>query len=236
MKNVSLIIAFYLFNACLIAEEMPKVPLVTVTGTHEIIAAPDLIKITVDIDNREKLLQEAKAKTNEQAKKLMDLAKSQQVSRDDIVTSYVAMLPIRNYRKTEGKAISYFQAAQQITIILRDLSKYGSLMDSLVREGFGDVTVVYDLEDMPSYRKKARVNAVLAAQEKAKLLAEAVSQKIGKAYSIKEENISNHYALPNSTANSISRVGASDEWIGKSELTIGNIEIRVSVQVSFCLE
>jgi uncharacterized protein len=131
MKNVSLIIAFYLFNACLIAEEMPKVPLVTVTGTHEIIAAPDLIKITVDIDNREKLLQEAKAKTNEQAKKLMDLAKSQQVSRDDIVTSYIAMLPIRNYRKTEGKAISYFQAAQQITIILRDLSKYGSLMDSL---------------------------------------------------------------------------------------------------------
>jgi hypothetical protein len=36
-------------------------------------------------------------------------------------------------------------------------------MDSLITEGFNRTFVEYDLSDMPGYRQKARINAILAA-------------------------------------------------------------------------
>jgi uncharacterized protein YggE len=236
MKILYSILACFLCQHCLIAEEPPRIPLISVTGTSELNVAPDLIRITVDIDNREKSLVEAKAKTDGQAKKLIDLAKSHQVSDEDIVTGYVAMSPVRNYRKNEGRAISYFQAAQRITITLKDFSKYDSLMDAMVGEGFGDAYVEYDVADMPSYRKKARIDAILAARGKAGILAEAVGQKIGKAYEIKEAAFGNTYARPNVSSNSVSRISSNDELAGGSPLSVGNIKISITVEASFYLE
>lgn len=237
MRIIISVFLLFLFSASLAAEDDPEIPLITVTGTSELNIVPDEIKISVDIDNREKLLQTAKEKTDEQARKLVALAKAQQIPPADILTSYVAMTPIRNFRKNEGRTILYFQASQRITITLHDFSKYDSLMDSMVKEGFGDATVVYDVSDMPSYRRKARISAILAAQEKARLLAEAIGQKIGKAYAIKEAAQSNPYgASRNVSLNTESRFGSQDEYPEGSSLSIGNIKVQVSVEVSFHLE
>jgi uncharacterized protein len=233
MKICNAVFMLLLFASFSAAEENPKIPLITVTGTYELNVTPDEIKIIVDIDNREKLLQTAKEKTDEQAKKLIAIAKTHQIPAVDVITSYVAMAPVRNFRKSEGREISYFQAAQRITIKLHDFSKYDPLMNSMINEGFGDASVVYDVLDMPSYRKKARVGAILAAQEKAKLLAEAIGQKIGKAYSIKEDNQKMNMPSP---SNSEFRYQGAPVDIDNSSLSIGNIVVKVSVEASFYLE
>jgi len=218
--------------------EDAKLPLISVTGTHEISVEPDEIIITVNIDNREKLLKTAKSKTDEKAQKLIALAQSNGVQAKDIVTSYVAVKPVYSYRN-EGRTILYFQVGQRITVIVRDFFKYDSFMDSLITEGFNRTFVEYDLSDMPGYRQKARINAILAAKEKAKSLAEAVGQKIGKAYSIKEIAQSDSIYQPNaliSNTVSINTSRSREEDSDISPLSIGNIKVKVSVEVSFILE
>jgi uncharacterized protein len=237
MRSIQCCFLFFLFSIYIAAaEETPKIPLISVTGTAELNVAPDEIKISVDIDNREKVLKSAKEKTDEQAKKLLALVKAHQILPKDVITSYVAVTPVRSFRKNEARTILYFQAAQRITITLHDFSKYDSLMDSMTADGLQNILVEYDVADMPSYRKKARMNAILAAQEKAKVLAEAIGQKIGKAYSIEEVIQKNQYATPNVTSNTIGRISTPDEGAKGSPLSIGNIEIRVSVEASFYLE
>jgi uncharacterized protein YggE len=79
----------------------------------------------------------------------------------------------------------------------------------------------------------------LAAKEKAKSLAEAVGQKIGKAYSIKEIAQSDSIYQPNaliSNTVSINTSRSKEEDSDISPLSIGNIKVKVSVEVSFILE
>ena len=73
MKIGYTVCLFLLICPCLSAEDS-KLPLISVTGTHEISVEPDEIIITVNIDNREKLLKTAKSKTDEKAQKLISLA------------------------------------------------------------------------------------------------------------------------------------------------------------------
>lgn len=236
MKIVYSVCLFLLICPCLSAEDA-KLPLISVTGTHEINVEPDEIIITVNIDNREKQLKTAKSKTDEQAQKVIGLAQSNGVQAKDVVTSHIAVKPVYSYKK-EGRNILYFQAGQRIIVTVRDFSKYDSLMDSLITAGLNRTFVEYDISDMPGYRQKARINAILAARDKAQSLAEAIGQKIGKAYSIKEIAQSDSIYQPNLLSNSISlstsRSGEDDSDI--SPLSIGNIKVKVSVEVSFLLE
>ena len=237
MKIIYSVCLFLLICPCLSAEDA-KLPLISVTGTHEINVEPDEIIVTVNIDNREKLLKTAKSKTNEKAQKLIALAQSNGVQTKDIVTSYVAVKPVYSY-KNEGRTIQYFQAGQRITVTVREFSKYDSFMDSLITEGFNRTFVEYDLSDMPGYRQKARINAILAAKEKAKSLAEAIGQKVGKAYSIKEIAQSDSIYQPNTLLSNTIGTSASrsrEEDSDISPLSIGNIKVKVSVEVSFILE
>ena len=238
MKIVACVLAMGLFAASTFAEECDNKPLVTVSGTHEIEVAPDEIVVTINIDNREKLLQDAKSKTDDQARMLIALAKSLEIQPRDIVTSYVAVKPVYSYRKNEGRSITYFKAGQVLTLTLRDFSRYDSLMDALIRGGFNSTFVEYDVSDMPAQRKRARANAILAAKEKAGLLAETIGQKIGKAYSIKEVIPANP-ALPSgllSNSNSFSRSRSPEEDSDNSPLSIGSIKVSVTVEASFLLE
>jgi uncharacterized protein len=237
MRIINSIFMILLFSARLVAEDSQKIPLIAVTGTYEMNIAPDEIKITVKIENREEGLAAAKNKTDTQAKKLIALAKANQIQNNDIVTSYVDLAPRRDTRKADGRKIIYFLATQKVIITLRDFSKYDAFMETLVKDGLGDVLVEYGVSDLPSYRRKARVNAILAAQEKAKLLAEAIGQKIGKAYSITEV-VQNTPIGANILSNYISArsVEARDSDINDSALSVGNIVVKVTVEVSFILE
>jgi uncharacterized protein len=239
MRIVHSIVMLLFLSACLAAEENPKIPLITVTGTHEMNIAPDEIKITIRIENREELLQTAKSKTDAQAKKAIALTKASQIQSNDTVTGYVEIRPRRETRKSDGRKIIYFIAAQQITITLRDFSKYDSFIDALVKEGLSSISVEYDVFDMPSYRKKARASAILAAQEKAKLFAETIGQKIGKAYTIKELNQNDAYGFPsNFLSNSMSArpTESPDSHMDDSSLSVGNVVVKITVEVSFVLE
>jgi len=210
--------------------------LITVTGTHEIQVAPDEIKITITIDNREKVAQAAKEKTDLQGKKLIQLGRAVSIEPKDVSSSFVLLQPIRNYKKAEGRSILYFQAVQRIVLTLHDFSKYQTLMDSLAQDGFAEALIEYGVSDMPGYRKKARSGAILAAQEKAKLLAETIGQKIGKAYNIKETVQTTAGMRPNVVSNAFlaENAGEGDEESGP--LAVGNIPVKVSVEASFLLE
>jgi uncharacterized protein YggE len=239
MRTVPLLFTVMLCSAFLLAEDAtPKMPLISVTGTCRLDVAPDEIKITVDIDNRDKLLQVAKEKTDAQAKKLIALAAAAGIQPTDTITSYVTIDPARSARRNEGRTIVYFRAGQRVTLTLRDFSKYETLMNGLIAAGFGDALVEYSVSDLPAYRKQARVTAMLAAQEKAKLLAEAVGQKIGKAYAIKEITTQPSGGVaPNLyISNAAYRVENERRDDSLGPLTFGNIPVTVTVEVTFLLE
>lgn len=103
----------------------------------------------------------------------------------DVQTTFLSLQPQFDYRK--GMHISYFVAEQSLSVTVRDLAKLDSLLESVIKAGGNRVdSIQYETSDLRRYRDQARELAVRAAREKAKALAQALGQDIGKPYSIEE--------------------------------------------------
>jgi uncharacterized protein YggE len=75
------------------------------------------------------------------------------------------------------------------TITLDDISKYEKIIYPLLDMGINTVSSVeFSTSELRQYRDKARIAAIKAAQEKAKLLTDAAGIKLGKPVNISENS------------------------------------------------
>jgi len=126
-----------------------------------------------------------------------------------------------------------YQVSQVITVTLTDLSKYENLMTNSLKAGVNRVDGInFFVADPKKYREEARIQAVRAAREKAKVMAAELGQTIGKPWEVIEEmdidaqdvtaNLAVRYKMP----------------IQQEESTVagGEVTIRALVRVNFQLE
>ena len=92
--------------------------------------------------------------------------------------------------------------------------------------------------EIRKHKDQARAMAVKAAKEKAVAVAGELGQKIGKPYTIKEEEISNYdnrYSNSNVNFNDSGNYGQSVEQ-GDGTIALGQISVKAKFTVSFELE
>src|SRR5699024_4135025 len=129
----------------------------------------------------------------------------------------------------------YYSAQQSISITLRDLADYGTIMKGLMDSGINRIDGV-SLEDskLKIHQQEARQKAAKNALQKAKDYAEALEMKVGKPISIQEQSGSR---IPRPMLmKTASAVGFESDSSGESPLAVGQIEVKESVQVSFLLK
>jgi uncharacterized protein YggE len=118
---------------------------------------------------------------------------------------------------------------------LREIPRFDALLSDFLKAGVTRVTnVEFRDSQIRKHRDEARLLAIKAAQEKARLLAGQIGQSIGPAYSITETT--SDYT-PRAMTQNVSSVGGTvSDRESDSAIAPGLISITAQVSVSFRLQ
>ncbi|MCY1229481.1 26 kDa periplasmic immunogenic protein [compost metagenome] len=228
MKKTILIL-MTVFTAAAQAQEFKQVPQITVSGEGKSKVTPDYAIISIGVENTGADAAEVKKKNDATVDAVIKYLKGFKLPASDYQTKQVYLH--KNYDYTKKK-YSYV-ASQQISITLKDLSKYDTMMMGLVDTGINNIQgVEFKSTKVAQFESDARKAAVADAKTKALDYASALSQKVGKAIMV-SDNSQTHYPVPMMYA---MKAGAAEDAMPRETLAIGEIEITANVTISFSLE
>jgi len=230
MKKVILMLAMMSTLSFAFAQEKA---LVNVNGEHIIKVQPDEAEVNFMISTKHKDLQEAKKINDAIVSKAISYLKKQGVPEKDILTTRVNLNPYNEYVK-DDKPIPMFNAQQAITFKLKDLDKLAGLLSGLVDQGVNNIqNVEFKSSKIGEIQNEARAKAMLDAKEKATILAQALGQTVGTAYSI-QDNTSNNNGSPRPMMAMYKSAEMADS--SQAPIATGEIEVRANVSVGLLLK
>jgi uncharacterized protein YggE len=225
-------------NSTLAQDNCTRPRLISVNGTAEVSVAPDEAILRLGVESRDKELAVAKSRHDERVKKLIGIARDAGVEAKYIQTSQLTMGP--EYSDNYRRNFAGYQVSQTISLTLKDLSKYESLMTRVLEAGANEVEgIEFEIAEPAKYRAEARLKAIRIAREKASAMAAQLGQTVGKPWEISEEGDSSGLLGFNPRANANFAYNSGDKaGAGTDESTVapGEVAIRASVRVSFQLE
>jgi uncharacterized protein YggE len=164
---------------------------IEVTGEGAVSAAPDFARVTLGVTTAGKDAGEAMAANAKSANALVALIKSEGVAPADIRTSAVSISPIFSQPppgQVREPAITGYTVSNDVTVIFRDVSRLGALIDKAVGAGANAIYgIAYGENDPGALLDKARSRAVADARRKAEIYARAGGAQIGRLMELSEE-------------------------------------------------
>ena len=170
------------------AAQNDKLPnLITVTGEGQVSIAPDLAVLSSGVTTTGKTAREASEANAKMMTAVMGALKALGIAEQDIQTTRLSLFPLRDNKNNDVRIIG-FQAANQVTVKIRDTGKTADVIDRLVAAGAYDISAVQFVVSAPSKPlDQAREAAIADALRKAEIYARAAGVKLGAAVSITEE-------------------------------------------------
>jgi uncharacterized protein YggE len=224
------------------AEPAPKPgdrQIFSVSASAEIRVKPDRVHMALGVSERSKDLRAAKERMNETLKTALAFCKAQGIQDKHIQTSYISIHP--DYRYDDDKAKSllrHYALTQTFTLTLEKPEMYETILYTLLGMGINNVqSVSFTTSELRGHRDEARLAAVRAAQEKAKLLSDAVGLKLGKVINIQEGEHMNPglgYRSQGALSQNVSETRARED-AGES-FALGTIPVRAEVTITYELE
>lgn len=240
LKFLILFVTLLTISPLVCAQNNFEPPLISVSGQAEVRVPPDEVVFTLGVESVDKDILVAKNRTDDAVKEVLAIARRNNVKPEDVQTSYISVQPKYNtddldyeQRRTVKREFVGYQVSKTVAVILRDIDRFDSLLSDVLKAG---VTRLSNLEFRDSqirkHKDQARTMAMKAAQEKANLLAQAIGQSIGPAYSINEMDILPYAGVAqNASATYSPRLDQES-----SSIAPGSISIAVQVSVRFRLQ
>ncbi|MGK0376331.1 SIMPL domain-containing protein [Patiriisocius sp. Uisw_017] len=223
MKKIYLLVLVLISTLTLAQSD--KKPAIDVSGEGIVNIIPDQVTIMVRAENTGRDAQSVKIENDRIVDQVFQSLKKNNIDAKDIQTDYVRLN--KNY---EYNTKTYNYAANQaISIRLKDLGKYETVMNSLLESGINRVDgVSFTSSDQAQLEQEARKKAVANAKMKAQDYAGVLSQEVGKAIHISEFQQS-------SSPQPMYRAMSMDSEMAGGQQTIapGEMEIKVRVNISF---
>ena len=188
-----LFLALFLASTCSVAilcQSTPMASSISVIGEAEMSVSPDNAVFTLEVVNNDKDLETAKRANDSSVAKVLATANDHKVDSKDIQTDSLTISP--KYRSTKGgqSATEFvgYEVTKRILVTIRDLRQLDSFMASVIAAGVNKVVSV-DFADSQYriHQEQVRASAVKNAKDKATAYAQQLGQKVGRAYSIREE-------------------------------------------------
>lgn len=170
------------------AAQPDKLPnLITVTGEGQVAITPDLAILSGGVTTTGKTAREASEANARMMTAVMGALKALGIAGQDIQTTRLSLFPLRDNKNNDVRIIG-FQAANHVTVKIRDTGKTADVIDRLVTVGANDISGLQFVVSAPSKPlDQAREAAIADARRKAEVYARAANVKLGAAVSITEE-------------------------------------------------
>lgn len=161
---------------------------ITVSGTGEIYAKPDLALVSFSVVTEKKTVGEAMSENTQKMNAVIDSVKKQGVEEKDLKTTSFNISPRYEWYEAgtcfppcpSGKRVLVgYEITQSLEVKIRDLSKVGDIIQGATDAGaneVGDLQFTIDKQD--ELKAQARKEAIEKAKEKAKELASQLGVKL----------------------------------------------------------
>jgi hypothetical protein len=161
--------------------------LVTVTGEAVVNVVPDEVVLTLGVESSDKQLRRAKSLNDERVKQVLATAEKLGIPAKDIQTDHISIEPRYRDGYEQRDFVGYF-VRQTIVVNLKDVGQFESLLTDVLDAGANYVHgIQFRTTELRKHKDEARALAINAAREKAVALAQELDQKVGKPYSIRED-------------------------------------------------
>jgi len=227
--KTKVILLLTVLSTSLWAQEAKLIPQVTVMGEGKIKVVPDMAVLSFGLTHTGKEASEVKKANDQALDRVLKFIKKFGIATTDFQTTQVSLN--KNYQ-FDTKKYTY-QATQNLTLTLKDISKYDALVMGLMDNGINTIhQVEFKSTQIEILKSNARKLAIQDAKKKAEDFVEVLNQKIGKALSISDNSQPIYPVMMKRTfANPMIESDAATET-----LAVGEIEISISVTVSFLLD
>ena len=197
---------------------------VSAEGSVELPA--DIIQFNINLNAEAGTPEEAFKLHKKREEVLVQLLDEYQIKESDIDFQPVSISKSRRYAGPNSEEITY-QTRQMVSLTLRDFDNYGSIQVELIRADFDNFSGHFLSSEEESGEEEALKNAIQAAKEKARLIADEAEVKLGPITKISYRE-SHHQ--PYEIKQYASVRAESDNRLMKYNQTV---VIRATVQIDF---
>jgi hypothetical protein len=149
--------------------------------------APDIATINLGVNTEAPTAAAALQANAAQMTKVIAALRKAGVADKDIQTSGLNLNAQYDYVQNEPPKLRGYQAANQVTVTVRDLARLGQAVDATVGAGANQVNgISFGLSDPTAAEDAARRQAVKALAAKANLYATATGYKLGRLVTLSE--------------------------------------------------
>ena len=161
---------------------------ISVTGEPQLSVPPDLAQIDGGVTTEAKTAREASEANNAAMGKVLLALKGSGIDEKDFQTSRLSLQPQYAPNRSGPNAIAGYQASNNVTIKLRDVSRVAQVIDTLVAAGANNIGGINFMVSAASkLLDDAREQAMADARRKAEIYAKAAGVALGSPVSISEE-------------------------------------------------
>lgn len=187
MRHLPALAALALALATPAMSAEPPTATLTVSAEASRTAAPDLAVLSAGVVTQAADAAAAMAENSRRMAAVTAALRRAGVEPRDLRTSQLSVQPQYRYGEGRAPAITGYQAANQVTVRLRDLARIGAVVDALVKEGANRIDgPSFTVEKPEPLLDEARAEAVRAARARAELLAAAAGVRIVRVLTIQE--------------------------------------------------
>lgn len=166
---------------------MAAQPALNLSAYGEVKVAPDMATITFGVQTEATTAQAAMADNARRMQEVFAALSRAGIADRDIQTSGLNLSAQYDYVENQPPRLRGYQASNQVTVGIVDLTKVGTTADAVVSAGVNQINgISFGLKDPKAAEDQARVLAVRALQDKARLYAQALGVELGAIRSLNE--------------------------------------------------
>lgn len=162
-------------------------PALNLSAYGEVKVAPDMATITFGVTTEATTAQAAMADNATRMTEVFAALRRAGIAERDIQTSGLNLSAQYDYVQNEPPKLRGYQATNRVTVAIMDLTKVGTTADAVVSAGVNQIDgIAFGLKDPRVPEDQARVLAVRALQDKARLYAQALGVELGAIRTLSE--------------------------------------------------
>lgn len=203
--------------------------LLSVSASADAKRVPDVATISTGVVTQATDANAAMRANAVQMDKVMKAIRAAGIAERDIQTSGISLNPQYKYAENTPPTITGYQANNTVSVKVRDLSKLGKVLDTLVEQGANQVNgPSFEVDKPDEAYDEARLGALKKAKARAQTYADALDLKVRRIVSISEGGASMPRPMP------MMRAMASDAMMNKeTSVSPGETTLSVDLEVVF---
>jgi uncharacterized protein YggE len=226
MKKLFVLAALLAFVQIICAQSIDLRRKIEVSGIAEKEVTPDIINVSISL--KEYMNGRTKVTIEELEGQLEKAVTDAGISKEDFMIN--DLYSYKDYY--ERKKDLSFLASKQYQIRFHDLDKFNQILAGLDPKGIESTNIdSYDYSKMTEVKRELKIQALLAAKEKATYLLASIDEKLGSVISISEADNNNVAQYQNVMANTIMAYKASANE--SSDINFKKIKLSFQIDAVF---